>query len=805
MKNRKQAVLDSGIFRQALPELFPDARATDAEQILVRCPFHADTTPSLSVNTAAGLHHCFSCGAKGNGFDLYMQIKGCDFSTALADLEALAGITPAAATPRKKTQVVACFDYRDAEGNRLYFKKRFEPGFDGRKKSFAFYHLDTAGKQAKGRGCDPLPYNLHLLASTPAGAPVFFLEGEAKADALTAWGLVATSLDSGGQSGKGATWRNEFSPYFADRDVVILPDNDKTGEQYAATLAAHLLPVAASVKVLRLPGLPTKGDILDWIRLAGGKKTDLKERFLALVPEAEPVKAEKTADDTPPPPPGDDLTHHQEVGGRGIERLLPMLEADPLYYCTDDGTSHILRRGRLCLLSSKNQELIEDLRLDGLELTGKAPARETVITAIDLLCARARRDGHRVELFNRVGERGGLFYYDMGDGRAVEVSPGANTWRITDAPVMFRRMRHQKAQATPKPHGDPARILEFCNLPPEQRLLAVVTFITCFVPRIFHPAIHISGCQGSGKSLFSSVWKTAIDPSSVLLSTMPRKPEDLDLLLVRYYGLALDNLSALSGDTCDRLCSFITGGTIEKRTLHTDLETTILRANSVIFYSSIGSLHSRPDLTERTIVFELGRIPDEKRMPEAEIREKFWTVLPEILGGTFNMLSRAMDIFPHLELERLPRMADFAKWGYAIAEAMGGRGDEFLRDYAATTLIQSGSLLERDTLFASIVQAMDDPAFGELNGSFHEVLLTLMEVAAPGEAKNGYRMLEKDRTFPSARGFRKHLERIRMPLEGMGIGFEIDDRRTSRGKAFVTFYKKAPDSETPAPENKPTP
>ncbi len=355
---------------------------------------------------------------------------------------------------------------------------------------------------------------------------------------------------------------------------------------------------------------------------------------------------------------------------------------------------------------------------------------------------------------------------------------------------MFRQMKHQKPQAAPLSKGDPWRFLEFCNLPENQRLLCLVTLVTCFVPRIAHPAIHVSGCQGSGKSMFTSLWKTVIDPSSVLLSTMPRKPEDLDLLLVRYYGLVLDNLSALSGDTCDRLCSYITGGAIEKRTLHTDLETTILKSNSVIFFSSIGSLHSRPDLTERSIVFELQRITDAARADESEVREGFQAALPEILGGVFELLARAMEIFPTLKLPRLPRMAGFAKWGYAVAEALGGRGDEFLRDYAGNSTIQTGALLERDTFFAAIVQAMDDPGIGELRGSFHEVLLILSEVAAPGEAKNGYRTLERDRTFPSARGFRKHLERIRMPLEGMDIGFTIDDQRTSRGKAFVTFYKQ---------------
>ncbi len=266
-RDRKQAILDAGVFKEVIPQLFPQATQAGAEQILVCCPFHDDSTPSLSVNTVAGLFNCFACGAKGNGFDLYMKAKDCGFKTALDELENIAGTTSCRVRNKLFPKVVATFTYHDAEGKPRYWKKRYEPGFDGkRKKSFAFYHGTSGKSEKKGRGGDPLPYNLHRLAVLPKGEPVFFLEGEAKADVLNRWSFCATSLDSGGQSGKGAAWRKEWNDYFAGRDIYILPDNDKTGEEYAASLAGHLFSVAASVKVLRLPGLPDKGDIVDWMK-----------------------------------------------------------------------------------------------------------------------------------------------------------------------------------------------------------------------------------------------------------------------------------------------------------------------------------------------------------------------------------------------------------------------------------------------------------------------------------------------------------------------------------------------------------
>lgn len=478
---------------------------------------------------------------------------------------------------------------------------------------------------------------------------------------------------------------------------------------------------------------------------------------------------------------------------RGIEALLPLVQDDPLYV-GDDCVCYILHNSRLQMLDSKNKELCEDWRLAGYEKNGKVPSRETVNAGLDLLSAKARREGTQVELFNRVGQKNGKIYFDMSNGKAVEVAP--DSWKVIDAPVMFRQLKHQLPQVPPLPGGDIWRFLDFCELPENQKLLFIVTLVTCFVPKIWHPAIHVSGCQGSGKSIFTKLWKKTIDPSLVLLSTLPRKPEDLDILLVRYYGLVLDNLSFLSADTCDRLCSFITGGVIERRTLHTDTDTTILKANSVIFYSSIGSLHSRPDLTERTIVFDLKRVSPERMMEENDLMAEFEKALPGILGGCFNLLAKALEIVPGLKLEKLPRMASYAKWGFAIAEAIGeGRGEEFLKSYQKNSSVQAGSLLENNTFFASIVQIMDEPARNSLSGAFQEIILILAEIAAPGEASNGYKILQKDKTFPTSRGLRTHLERIRIPLEEFGIEFEFDNKRTNRAKAFVTFTKMEVDQD----------
>lgn len=284
LTTRKAAVLDRLNVTGLVAELFDHRTPAGRDQVLVRCPVHQDEHASCSVNTASGLWNCKACGDKGNVFDLIAARLGLDFIAALSYLEDRAGITPLSPTKRTppkstakhstakpktkpkaapvKGKTVAVYRYFDATGNYRYQKRRIEPGRDGKKKEFAFSHPLPNDTEAPGRGdCPPLLYGLHRLATAPPEALVFVVEGEGKADALAAWGLVAVCTDSGA-TGK---WPEGFGDLFAGRTVVILPDNDTPGEKYAAKVAAALLPVAAAVKVLRLPDLPPKGDLIDFI------------------------------------------------------------------------------------------------------------------------------------------------------------------------------------------------------------------------------------------------------------------------------------------------------------------------------------------------------------------------------------------------------------------------------------------------------------------------------------------------------------------------------------------------------------
>ncbi|NNC93711.1 MAG: DNA primase, partial [Acidimicrobiia bacterium] len=60
--------------------------------VMAVCPFHQEKTPSMSVDAARGLYHCFGCGESGDLFRFVEQTQGLNFSEALELLARRSGI-----------------------------------------------------------------------------------------------------------------------------------------------------------------------------------------------------------------------------------------------------------------------------------------------------------------------------------------------------------------------------------------------------------------------------------------------------------------------------------------------------------------------------------------------------------------------------------------------------------------------------------------------------------------------------------------------------------------------------------------
>ena len=230
------------------------------------------TRGSLSVNLKAGTFFDHEAGVGGGVLDFVMRERHIDKEGALAWLRHHKHL----AEPRK-LNIVARYPYTDPDGGLLYEVVRLDP------KDFRQRRPDGVGGWLwKMKGVERVLYRLpSVLAAIEAGAPVYVVEGEKAADALSSLGVAATCSPGGA-----CKWRDSYATVLAGAGVVILPDNDEPGMAHAAQVAKSLRRLtsrAATLQVLALPGLPAKGDVADWI--AAGGTADELARLAAEAPE----------------------------------------------------------------------------------------------------------------------------------------------------------------------------------------------------------------------------------------------------------------------------------------------------------------------------------------------------------------------------------------------------------------------------------------------------------------------------------------------------------------------------------------
>lgn len=409
----------------------------------------------------------------------------------------------------------------------------------------------------------------------------------------------------------------------------------------------------------------------------------------------------------------------------------------------------------------------------------KSPNSEAVSQALGVLEGLACFEGTEHRLSLRVAEKDGVFWYDLGDPkwRAVEVTPGG--WQVVDRPpILFRRYRNTAAQVEPRREKDGIwRVLDFVNLRgTAEKYLLVVYLVACLVPGIPHPVPVFHGEKGAAKSTALRVLRRLVDPAAQELLTMPHDRNELALTLSTNYLPAFDNLDGLQPWQSDMLCCAVTGGGISKRELFTDSDEVILSFLRCPALNGINCAATRPDLLDRSIIFELERISPESRKEEAEFWRGFEEARPAIVGGMFDALSGAMGIYPEVRLTGLPRMADFCRWGYAAAEALGIGGEIFLRAYLENIGRANEEAITGNPVAAAVVALMQGLPYWE--GTAGALLETLEKVAETEKINTRAKSWPK-----AANSLSRRLVQVKSNL--LDAGIEIDSLHTRTGSKII--------------------
>lgn len=420
----------------------------------------------------------------------------------------------------------------------------------------------------------------------------------------------------------------------------------------------------------------------------------------------------------------------------------------------------------------------------------KALSANMTANIIQTLSGKAKFEGTRYELSVRSAYNDAGVWYDCG---AAAVQINKKGWQVVkEPPLLFRRYAHQKKQVLPEKGGDIWSLTNYVNLKKrEDQILFIVYTVAAFISGFPHPLLIFHGPQGSGKSTPMRALKELLDPSVIKALSSPRDVGAFAQLAHHHSFVFFDNLSGLPVWLSDALARASTGDGFSKRALWTDDDDIIYGIQRPIALNGINQVITKPDLLDRSILLGLKRIDPTARSSEEDFWAAFNDERPKILGAIFDVISAAMKEYSKVKLDTLPRMADFACWGYAIAEAAGIGGKKFIEAYQANIDKQNDEAIEASPVAQALIEFIRDR--DEWKGTAAALLQELKRVSFFDD-------LQSSPLWPrDPQWLTKRLKEVETNLQNLGIYI---DRYMEDQKRITHITKKKPDDDEPdQPDN----
>ncbi len=434
---------------------------------------------------------------------------------------------------------------------------------------------------------------------------------------------------------------------------------------------------------------------------------------------------------------------------------------------------------------------------------GRFISSDTINNVIQLLEGKAIFDGEQYDLHTRIANYGDAIWYDLGDGSAVHLDKSG--WRVSATPpILFKRFPHQLEQVAPVAGDDIIVLWNFINLHDEgEKLLFLVYTVACFIPDFPHPLLVFYGPQGAGKTTPLRLLKSLIDPSALKTLSAPDGIREFVQLASHHYFFFLDNISSLPDWLSDALARACTGDGFTKRELFSDDDDVIYSFQRSVGLNGINLVVQKADLLDRSILIGLERISKDSRREEQEFWKEFDKLKPQILGAVFDVVVLALIEYPNISLESHPRMADFARWGCAIARALGYEDKDFLDAYNRNIVSQNEAAIEASPVGTTIVTLMEDQEVWE--GTPTQLLTDLEKLAESLKVNVKARDWPKDPSWLTRR-----IQLIHSNLADQGIKVTRDDKSRPR-RLILQKVSENPvaadngDEASPDNTNSPTP
>ena len=514
------------------------------------------------------------------------------------------------------------------------------------------------------------------------------------------------------------------------------------------------------------------------------------------------------AEDSAEAPPEDEATGTPpQQGGRSdaVEAVLRVIRPviEELWH-TPEGTAHVTVR---------RNEHLENHGLDGSSLRRLAellfyqrnqttPRKEALDRALGLLAAEAQFEGEAHRAYVRVGFSPGRVYLDLCNDEWEAVEIDADGFRIVARPpVKFVRREGMLPLPRPEPAADASALAEIpalLRLPDEQFMSALLVgwLLGTLNPHRVYVLLVLGGFQGSGKSTVATMLRSLVDPHVVPLQTPPRSEENLLVASANSFCLAFDNVSHIKGEMSDALCRLATGAGMRRRKLYTDSDENLIHTSCPVILNGIEQLIDRPDLADRSIIVVLPPISRSNRVQRGTIEREFEAARPRLLGALCAAAAEALRNQHRVQLDELPRMADFALWVKAAEPALPFKVGTFESAYEENLTDYAERAAETDPVASRILPLMRAHGGDEWEGSVSDLLERLISM---------FGQFNLGREFSTPRALQGALMRAAPLLKYLGVeldqaGKHPETRRTQYVLRKLPSFVGSEPGGNPAPE-----
>lgn len=295
------------------------------------CPWHADTSPSLTISNEKGFYHCFACGAHGTAIDWIMFQRGVDFRTACEELGALveSNVVPMVKAPKINKRAaeyrsipvppdvhmpdmelkswdgkpalgkpLRSWEYRNRDNQLLGIVARYKVGDDGEKtiRTWTYGNYPNSEDARERivrwrcrRWARPYPlYGLQKLGEPGAiDKRVVIVSGEKTADAAQT--IMPDAIVLTWPGGDDGIPHADWEPLAGRGIVIVWPDADVSGRKAGDWLIDELRELVRDMWLVNVddPELPKGWDIADAVDEGVASEAWLRKFITKVMPDGQ--------------------------------------------------------------------------------------------------------------------------------------------------------------------------------------------------------------------------------------------------------------------------------------------------------------------------------------------------------------------------------------------------------------------------------------------------------------------------------------------------------------------------------------